>query len=150
MNPFHRRVLYGENAIVVKVQTILEILFSEVLEPFYIFQVFSLLVWCLDEYYYYATCIVVMSALSLTSSVIQTRRNQLQLRDTVQGVDTVNVCRGGDNYEELESSKLVPGDVIEVPPFGCIMQCDAVVITGNVIVNESMLTGIEILKKSFN
>lgn len=136
-----RRVLYGDNAIVVEVHTILQILFQEVLEPFYIFQVFSLLVWCLDEYYYYATCIVVMSALSLTSSVIQTRRNQTQLRDTVQGVDTVHVCRGDDVYEEIESSKLVPGDVIEVPAFGCVMQCDAVVITGNVIVNESMLTG---------
>ncbi|CAG2164446.1 unnamed protein product [Oppiella nova] len=136
-----RRILYGENAIVVEVMTILQILIQEVLEPFYIFQIFSLLVWLLDEYYYYAGCIIVMSSLSLTTSVIQTRRNQKQLRDTVEGVDTVNVCRGNEVYEEIESSKLVPGDVIEVPAYGCIMQCDAVVITGNVIVNESMLTG---------
>ena len=128
----------------VEVHTVLQILVQEVLEPFYIFQVFSLLVWALDEYYYYAACIVVMSALSLGSSVIQTRKNQTQLRDTVQGVDTVNVCRGDEVYEEIESSKLVPGDVIEVPAFGCIMQCDAVVITGNVIVNESMLTGMSL------
>jgi cation-transporting ATPase 13A3/4/5 len=124
------------------VQSIIEVLFQEVLEPFYIFQVFSLIVWCLDEYLYYASCIVIMSALSLTSSVIQTRRNQKQLRDTVQGVDTVNINRGDDVYEESESSKLVPGDIIEVPQYGCIMQCDAVLITGNVIVNESMLTGL--------
>ncbi|CAG2100693.1 unnamed protein product [Medioppia subpectinata] len=136
-----RRVLYGENAIVVEVKTILQILVQEVLEPFYIFQIFSLLVWTLDEYYYYAACIVIMSSLSLTSSVIQTRRNQKQLRDTVQGVDTVNVCRGNDVYEEIESSRLVPGDVIEVPAYGCVMQCDACVISGNVIVNEAMLTG---------
>jgi len=36
---------------------------------------------------------------------------------------------------------LVPGDLIEVPRQGCVMQCDAVLITGNCIVNESMLTG---------
>ncbi|XP_054165291.1 polyamine-transporting ATPase 13A3-like isoform X2 [Oppia nitens] len=136
-----RRILYDENAIVVEIKTIFQILIQEVLEPFYIFQIFSLLVWGLDEYYYYAACIVIMSALSLTSSVIQTRRNQKQLRDTVQGMDTINVCRGNDIYEEIESSKLVPGDLIEVPAFGCIMQCDAVLLTGNVIVNESMLTG---------
>ena len=82
-----------------------------------------------------------MSALSLTTSVIQTRRNQKQLRDTVQGTDSVVVCRGEDVYEKIESSQLVPGDIIEVPSFGCIMQCDAVLISGNVIVNESMLTG---------
>jgi P-type E1-E2 ATPase len=36
---------------------------------------------------------------------------------------------------------LVPGDVLEVPRRGCVMQCDAVLINGNCIVNESMLTG---------
>ena len=36
---------------------------------------------------------------------------------------------------------LVAGDIIEVPRHGCIMQCDAVLLTGNCIVNESMLTG---------
>lgn len=36
---------------------------------------------------------------------------------------------------------LVPGDVIEVPKQGCVMQCDAVLLNGNCIVNESMLTG---------
>nr|XP_027204749.1 probable cation-transporting ATPase 13A3 [Dermatophagoides pteronyssinus]XP_027204751.1 probable cation-transporting ATPase 13A3 [Dermatophagoides pteronyssinus] len=137
-----RRKIYGMNEIEVTVQTITQILFQEVLEPFYIFQVFSLIVWTCDSYYYYATCIVVMSALSLTSSVIQTRRNQKQLHDTVQGTDTVNVCRAKEDcYEKIESTQLVPGDIIEVPSFGCTMQCDAVLISGNVIVNESMLTG---------
>ena len=130
------------NEIEVTVQTVMQILFQEVLEPFYIFQVFSLIVWTCDSYYYYASCIVVMSALSLTSSVIQTRRNQKQLRDTVQGTDTVNVCRAKDDvYEKIESTQLIPGDIIEVPSFGCTMQCDAVLVSGNVIVNESMLTG---------
>ena len=36
---------------------------------------------------------------------------------------------------------LVPGDVIEVPANGCMMLCDAVLLTGNCIVNEAMLTG---------
>ena len=44
-------------------------------------------------------------------------------------------------YHDNPSEDLVPGDVIEVPRHGCIMQCDAVLITGNCIVNESMLTG---------
>lgn len=136
-----RQIVYGLNEIIVKVQPIFGILISEVLEPFYIFQIFSLVIWSLDAYYYYASCIVIMSGLSLTSSVIQTRRNQKQLRDTVQGTDSVMVCRGGDVYEKIESNQLVPGDIIEVPSFGCLMQCDAVLISGTVIVNEAMLTG---------
>ena len=136
-----RRIIYGENAIYVHVQSILQILFQEVLEPFYVFQVFSVILWSLDEYLYYASCIVIMSALSLTSSVIQTRRNQRQLRDTVQGSDSVTVWKGGGIYVEEESEKIVPGDVIVLPPHGCVLQCDAVLISGNAIVNESMLTG---------
>ena len=45
-------------------------------------------------------------------------------------------------FDAVYSEMLVPGDVIEVPRQGCILQCDAVLITGNCIVNESMLTGL--------
>ena len=38
-------------------------------------------------------------------------------------------------------AELVPGDVIIIPPQGCTMTCDAVLISGTCIVNESMLTG---------
>lgn len=43
--------------------------------------------------------------------------------------------------EEAMSTELVPGDVISIPANGMIMPCDAVLIHGNCIVNESMLTG---------
>lgn len=48
------------------------------------------------------------------------------------------------DFEEVPTRHLVPGDVLVVPPHGCIMTCDAVLITGTCIVNESMLTGISI------
>lgn len=44
-------------------------------------------------------------------------------------------------YEEVLSDCLVPGDIIEVPRHGCVLQCDAVLVNGICIVNESMLTG---------
>ena len=44
-------------------------------------------------------------------------------------------------YQDIPSDLLVPGEVLEVPRNGCIMQCDAVLVSGNCIVNESMLTG---------
>ena len=46
----------------------------QALTPFYIFQVFSVTVWYFDEYYYYATCIIFMSLVSLTMSIYQTRQ----------------------------------------------------------------------------
>lgn len=43
--------------------------------------------------------------------------------------------------EEIFSTDLVPGDVMVIPLNGIVMPCDAVLINGTCIVNESMLTG---------
>ncbi len=42
--------------------------------------------------------------------------------------------------EEIPSENLAPGDIVAVKNMS-IMQCDAILLNGNVIVNESMLTG---------
>ena len=55
---------------------------------------------------------------------------------------TVSVCRGEDVFDEVISKYLVPGDVIEIPStHESMMSCDAVLLNGTCIVNESMLTG---------
>lgn len=43
--------------------------------------------------------------------------------------------------EEIFSTDLVPGDIMVIPLNGTVMPCDAVLINGTCIVNESMLTG---------
>ncbi len=50
--------------------------------------------------------------------------------------------REGDenNLKTVDSSELVPGDVIEIPEMTS-MPCDLALLTGSCIVNESMLTG---------
>lgn len=136
-----RRAVYGPNLINVPVKGVLELLVLEVLNPFYIFQVASIGIWCVIEYYYFAGAIAIMSAAGIVITIVQTRRNQTKLRSTVQGSDVVEVCRGDGTSELIETQRLVPGDVILVPPTGCTMYCDAVLLSGTCIVNESMLTG---------
>ncbi|KAF3835191.1 hypothetical protein F7725_027749 [Dissostichus mawsoni] len=53
----------------------------------------------------------------------------------------VSVCRPNNEIEEILSTDLVPGDVMVIPSNGTIMPCDAVLVSGTCIVNESMLTG---------
>ena len=43
---------------------------------------------------------------------------------------------------ETTASQLVPGDVLVIPATGYVMSCDAVLLTGSAIVDESMLTGL--------
>ncbi|XP_054164736.1 polyamine-transporting ATPase 13A3-like [Oppia nitens] len=138
---FQRALVFGENKIEIKVESYFEILFKEVLTPFYVFQVAAIILWCLDEYYYYGSFILVMSIASLLSSVLQIRRNQKQLRKTVGGEQMVEVWKGGDVYQTQDSNNLVPGDVIVLPSNDFEMICDVVLLNGNAIVDESMLTG---------
>ncbi len=48
--------------------------FLQILNPFYVFQIFSVILWYFDEYEAYATCIILMSAISLTVSVYMIRK----------------------------------------------------------------------------
>uniref|UniRef100_T1G367 P-type ATPase A domain-containing protein n=1 Tax=Helobdella robusta TaxID=6412 RepID=T1G367_HELRO len=113
--------------------------------PFYVFQVFSILLWSAAEsYYYYSACIFLMSVVSLIAQIVQERMMERALKKTVNNISTCLVARPGREgvmFEETSSINLVPGDVIQIPSSGCIMQCDAVLNSGTAIVNESMLTG---------
>ncbi|XP_023726909.1 probable cation-transporting ATPase 13A3 isoform X2 [Cryptotermes secundus] len=135
--------LYGENVITINVKSYGRLFIEEVFNPFYIFQVFSVILWSLDDYFYYAGCIVFLTTVSVVTSLFQTRKQSEALRDLVAASNaaTVTVCRRGIGCEDISASSLVPGDVIVIPPHGCIMACDAVLLSGNCIVNESMLTG---------
>ncbi|XP_075427201.1 polyamine-transporting ATPase 13A3 isoform X3 [Ascaphus truei] len=139
----YRKLFYGINEISVKVPSVFKLLVKEVLNPFYIFQLFSVILWSTDEYYYYASAIVIMSVISIVSSLYTIKKQYIMLHDMVaaHSVVRVSVCRSNQEVEEILSTDLVPGDIMLIPPNGTIMPCDSVLISGTCIVNESMLTG---------
>ncbi|CAK9801945.1 Polyamine-transporting ATPase 13A3 [Anthophora plagiata] len=136
-----RRIVYGSNEIAVPVQSIGVLLLLEALNPFYIFQVFTLCVWFAEGYLYYTAAIICMSLFGIISSIIQTRKNQINLSGTVASTETVRVHRSSKVVENIPSRDLVPGDIIELPKHQATVVCDAVLLTGQCILNESMLTG---------
>ncbi|CAH8524675.1 unnamed protein product [Schistosoma rodhaini] len=138
------RALYGMNEISINLTSIIRLLLDECLNPFYCFQIFSCILWYSDEYWMYATCIVVISIMSLSWQVYELRRNERTLKETMCISSSVMVYREEDGvkeFKEVDSISLVPGDIIEIPRNGCLVQCDAILLTGNCIVNESTLTG---------
>ncbi|MEQ2243969.1 hypothetical protein ILYODFUR_012327, partial [Ilyodon furcidens] len=139
----YRRLFFGENEIAVRVPSLFKLLIKEVLNPFYIFQLFSVVLWSAEDYYYYATAIVFMSVISIATSLYTIRKQYVMLHDMVasHSVVRVSVCRGNKDIEQAMSTDLVPGDVISIPANGMVMPCDAVLLQGTCVVNESMLTG---------
>ncbi|XP_053865396.1 polyamine-transporting ATPase 13A2 isoform X2 [Malaclemys terrapin pileata] len=136
-----RRKVYGPNLIDVPVKSYLRLLVGEVLNPFYIFQVFSIILWLCDTYYYYAACIFIISAISIGLSLYETRKQSVTLQNMVKMAIGVRVHRASGEEAVVSSLDLVPGDCISLPADGFVVPCDAALLTGECMVNESMLTG---------
>ena len=86
----HRDIVFGSNLIDIEQKSAFRLLVDEVgiqsvtlvwystdwiqvFHPFYVFQIASLILWSLDEYYYYAVAIFLMSFGSIATTLIETR-----------------------------------------------------------------------------
>lgn len=137
-----KMILYGANSIDIDVKSYWRLFIEEVLTPFYIFQIASIILWLADEYYYYAGCIFLVSGISIGVSLYETKKQRVTLREMMSSTPiAIQVADGEGGYVEIPEKQLVPGDVIVMPARGCIMSCDAVLVAGTCIVDESMLTG---------
>ena len=133
--------IFAENKIDVLVKSYLRLFFEEAADPFYVFQLFSCILWFFDDYYYYSATIIFISLVSISVSMYQTRNHLVALRNMIAKSELVTVLRSDGKEEVILSENLVPGDILVIPPHGCDMHCDAVLLSGTAIVNESMLTG---------
>ncbi|KAF6107572.1 ATPase cation transporting 13A2 [Phyllostomus discolor] len=127
-----RKTVYGPNVISVPVRSYPQLLVDEA---------FSIGLWLADHYYWYALCIFLISSVSICLSLYKTRKQSQTLSDMVKLSVRVCVCRPGGEEEWVDSSELVPGDCLVLPKGGGLMPCDAVLVAGECMVNESALTG---------
>ncbi|TDH01678.1 hypothetical protein EPR50_G00182750 [Perca flavescens] len=136
-----RRRMYGPNLIDVQVKSYVKLLFEEVLNPFYVFQLFSITLWIFENYYYYAICIFIISILSIGLSLYETRKQSVTLHNMARLVTNVTIRRNSGVEELVSSEELAPGDCLIIPQEGLLLPCDAALLAGECLVNESMLTG---------
>ncbi|KAJ5953419.1 hypothetical protein N7454_000315 [Penicillium verhagenii] len=136
-----REQIFGQNVIDIQQKTVTQLLLDEAFHPFYMFQVASLILWSMDEYYYYAVCIFLISAFSIATTVLETKSSMSRLREISLFECDVRVLRNGF-WRSVSSQDLVPGDVFEFSdPSLNQVPCDSILLSGDCIVNESMLTG---------
>ncbi|CDR99706.1 related to YPK9-vacuolar protein with a possible role in sequestering heavy metals [Sporisorium scitamineum] len=176
-----RQALFGDNQVTVKGKSVFDLLVEEVLHPFYIFQIYSIILWCNDEYVPYAIVIAVVSVIGIVATTVTTKAAIEKLKKMSRFSCPVSVLRptstlspldeksamvdstdseekqlasasaSASSYSVLDSEALVPGDIIDL---GAIdetthhghrlvetLPCDVVLIEGDCIVNEAMMTG---------
>ena len=132
--------IFGKCDIDIKINSCGHILFDELTDPYYLFLLYSLILWfCLGSYIY-ALIIMALDVICFFLSVKETYGNLKKIQELSRYSCPVKVFRNKEKIE-INSTELVPGDVFEIPSDGFEMPCDAILINGEVILEESKLTG---------
>ncbi|KAI8148399.1 hypothetical protein BJV82DRAFT_592002 [Fennellomyces sp. T-0311] len=135
-----RQGLLGSNIIKVRVPTIPMAFAQEFSSFLYLYQMMCMWVWYYFQYFKMGlvqTCIILASAIV---RVILRLLGEYRIKKLAEDVSKVCVLRDGEWKEDISSSDLVPGDIFEVRE-NEKLPCDAVIMTGTIVVNESSLTG---------
>lgn len=105
----------------------------------YLYQMMCMWVWYYFQYYKLGlvqTCIILFSAFI---RIVLRLRAEHRIQAMAEHVTQVTILRDGE-WIQTSSANLVPGDIFEVEE-NTIVPCDAVILSGTVVVNESSLTG---------
>ncbi|GAB9476824.1 Ring finger protein nhl-1, partial [Globisporangium polare] len=130
--------LFGANLVDIQKPRIPMLLFTKIVHPFYLFQVFSAVVWFFQDYTVYAVVVLVMSAASLAWEIYSEVSNSNRLRSLVRSDRVVEVIRG-DARLKVHETELVPGDIVAV--VAGPMVADLLLLSGACVADEASLTG---------
>lgn len=130
----------GKNLVDLEKKSYFKLFIDEVAHPFNVFQIASVFIWLYEDYYLYAFSIFLISAISSGVTLHETHRNNEKLRQISRFHCKVKVLKNGE-YTEIDSSQLAPGHVVALDSSVEICPCDLILIKGDAIIDESILTG---------
>src|SRR6516162_4215246 len=133
---------YGDNTFDIPVPTFTELFREHAVAPFFVFQIFCVGLWMLDEYWYYSLFTLFMLIVFESTVVWQRQRTLNEFRGMSIKPYDIYVYRQ-NKWIEIRSDKLLPGDLVSVgrTKEDSGVACDMLLVEGSVIVNEAMLSG---------
>ena len=133
---------YGSNVFDIPVPTFSELFKEHAVAPFFVFQIFCVGLWMLDEYWYYSLFTLFMLVVFESTVVWQRQRTLMEFRGMSVKPYEINVFRE-NKWREVMSDSLLPGDLVSVgrTKDDSGVACDMVLVEGSAIVNEAMLSG---------
>ncbi|KAI8362638.1 hypothetical protein BD560DRAFT_373869 [Blakeslea trispora] len=139
MEAYLREELIGPNFIGVYVPNFMKALLEEFSSFFYIYQFAILWLFYYLAYWQVGIADTIVILISALVKVVIRLRSERRIKEMAEFTDDVCVLRDG-KWENLSTADLLPGDVFQVAE-GKTTPCDAIVLTGNIVVDESSLTG---------
>jgi len=122
--------LYGDNEFDIPIPSFTELFGEHATAPFFVFQIFCVALWCLDEYWYYSLftlfmlivfeCTVVWQVSSIIYIVLFQNSPSIKRVRTLTEFRTMSVapypiqCYRDSKWIKVQTNKLLPGDVVSV------------------------------------
>lgn len=134
---------FGRNVLELPCPKFLDLYLESLLSPFFIFQLFCMVLWMLDEYWRYALMTLGMMLLFEGIVVKNRLRSLAELRGMRNAPRNLFVYRNKE-WVKVSSANLFPGDIMSVSRSADpahVVPCDCLLLAGGVVVNEAMLTG---------
>lgn len=136
------QILYGRNSFDIPLPDFYDLFREHAVSPFFVFQMFCVLLWLMDEYWYYSILTAVMLVV-LEGQLVKRRLHDLEELRRMR-IPPRPLCVWRDRSWQLVSSdRLVPGDIATMyasQTEDCV-PCDMLLLQGSVLVDEAMLTG---------
>lgn len=138
----HLKRLYGHNSFDIPVPSFTELFKEHAVAPFFVFQIFCVCLWLLDDLWYYSLFNLFMIVAMEAASVFQRLTTLREFRTMGVKPYSINVFRNG-KWVLLETTDLLPMDLVSVTRTAeeNAIPCDLILIEGSCIVNEAMLSG---------
>lgn len=136
------QVKFEGNLMDLPIPTYSELMKEHVVAPFFVFQLFCVLLWMLDEYWQLSFYTLVMLVVFESTVVAQRIANWRRIKNMRRPSQKVKVVRNGKTLE-ISSDLLVPLDLVVVDKGQdkVTVPCDVLIVSGSCTVDESILTG---------
>lgn len=139
----HTITRFGSNKLEMPSPTFAELYKESLLAPFFIFQVFCIFLWMLDEYWKYSLMTFAMMLVFEATVVFGRLRSLKELRGMRNPSRMIHAFRN-KKWAPVSSLELLPGDIISIgrgKHVSHVVPCDLLILSGAAVVNEAMLTG---------
>ncbi|KAJ3398723.1 hypothetical protein HDU80_008630 [Chytriomyces hyalinus] len=134
--------LYGLNQFDVPIPTFVELFKEHAIAPFFVFQLFCVALWFLDDMWYYSLFTLFMLVVFESTVVFQRLKTLQEFRAMSIKPYSIKVYRNRA-WKDIQTDELLPGDICSIlrSEEDCPVPADMVVIDGSCIANEAMLSG---------